>query len=127
MKRFKLFLLLAALFCGSATFVGCSDDDDNGGASLLVGTWINPTINGGTTMIFYSDGSVSSRDSFYSMSGTWHYNSSNKLLTISWKANAYNSGGTHIYYVTVLTETELVYTTTYLDDENVIHSFTRKQ
>ncbi len=39
MKRFKLFLLLAALFCGSATFTGCSDDDGGGANNPLIGTW----------------------------------------------------------------------------------------
>ncbi len=125
MKRFKLFLLLAALFCGSTTFVGCSDDDDGSGSSLLVGTWEN-AMNGGTVMTISSDGSISSRDSFYSMTGTWHYNDSTQLLTITWKANAYNSGGTQIYYVTVLTETQLVYTTTYIDGGNITYNFTRK-
>ena len=115
----KKLLLGLIMVCATILLSGCNKDSSNN--SLIIGTWFNSHINGGTTECFDKNGSWSHKDDYYTMYGSYSYNSMSRVLTIHKKPSANNSEGVLTYYVLSLTSTTLSYT----DGGEVIHNFER--
>ncbi len=108
--------ILFSFIGGVLILAGCSKDSDNNAS--IVGTWnankivsleyVNNTPAGGDTttlgtLVFNSDGTVTSTDSSGTDNGTYTYNSSSKLLTIvsdgdTTKANVTNLTSSDLHF-----------------------------
>lgn len=114
MKNFKLFLLLAALFCGCATFVSCSDDDNgsnNGnGDTSLVGTWKH-TFSSGYILLKFNSNGTGLWHEYDEADGGWYdpiyfnysYNSATNRATLT------ASGERTVFQIAYLTSSEMVW------------------
>lgn len=56
MKKLKLFLLTVVAVAGVCAFSSCKDDDDKGGASSIVGTWLWRDSQDYDRYVFRTDG-----------------------------------------------------------------------
>lgn len=115
----KVFLL-GSIVATILLFCGCSKDTPSN-TSLIVGTWFDHYHNGGSTEIFYKNGTWSHEDDFYSMHGTYSYDSSSRILVINVNPSANNGGGSKTCYVLSLTSTNLSYS----DGGGTINNFVR--
>lgn len=120
MKLFKLFLLLGAVCAGAALFAGCSDDKSSG---PLVGTWTGPHNDRINTLVFTDDGRFSWKMGYANRrdgSGTYHH--SGMMLTLFWNSGDY-AGSSIVYYITALTESELVF----VDSDGNVNSYRKSK
>ncbi len=108
--------ILFSVFAGGIILAGCSKSSDNSPASI-VGTWKSnniitieyannikvggDTTTAGETLVFGSDGTYTDTDSTGPSTGSYTYNSSSKVLSIT------TDGVTQSAHVTNLTSSDL--------------------
>lgn len=93
LKHLRFLILLVLPFSFAAALTSCSDDDEVGETSALVGSWAWEDDFEKGVWIFNSDGSCVYYDYVkdplypsdkYVLTGNYHYDSSNAILLITW-------------------------------------------